>query len=173
VSSLGVLRARRGDHGRQLYEALLKLAGLLHDVGKPETKAPDAMGRIRFIGHMALGAEKASNVMRRFRFSGAETRFVSTIVEQHLRPGQMSSSGPPTRRALYRFFRDTSDAALDILFPQNTGAGAWESCTWVEFYDASTAGNRCLPWLVLDSAVACPINEQVKIPSGSGTETGS
>jgi len=26
VSSLGVLRARRGDHGRQLYEALLKLA---------------------------------------------------------------------------------------------------------------------------------------------------
>ncbi len=28
----------------------------------------------------------------------------------------MSSSGPPTRRALYRFFRDTGDAALDILF---------------------------------------------------------
>ncbi len=97
-------------------KALLKLAGLLHDVGKPETKAPDAMGRIRFIGHMALGAQKASKVMRRFRFSGAEMRFASTIVEQHLRPGQMSSGGLPTRRALYRFFRDTGDAALDILF---------------------------------------------------------
>lgn len=96
--------------------ALLKLAGLLHDVGKPQTKAPDRTGRIRFIGHMALGAEKASAVMRRLRFSAAETRLVSTIVEQHLRPGQMSSSGPPTRRALYRFFRDTGDAALDILF---------------------------------------------------------
>jgi len=96
--------------------ALLKLAGLLHDIGKPETKAPDSTGRVRFIGHMALGADKASAVMRRLRFSAAETRLVTTIVEQHLRPGQMSSSGPPTPRALYRFFRDTGDAALDILF---------------------------------------------------------
>ena len=96
--------------------ALLKLAGLLHDVCKPETKAPDKTGRIRFLGHMALGAEKASTVMRRLRFSGGETRLVATVVEQHLRPGQMSSGGPPTRRALYRFFRDTGDAALDILF---------------------------------------------------------
>jgi hypothetical protein len=54
--------------------------------------------------------------MRRLRFSSVETRLVATIVEQHLRPGQMSSSGLPTRRALYRFFRDTGDAALDILF---------------------------------------------------------
>ena len=96
--------------------ALLKLAGLLHDIAKPETKAPDRTGRIRFIGHTALGAEKASIVMRRLRFSAAEARLVATVVEQHLRPGQMSSSGPPTRRALYRFFRDTGDAALDILF---------------------------------------------------------
>ena len=96
--------------------ALVKLAGLLHDIGKPETKAPDMTGRVRFIGHMALGARKAAAVMRRFRFSSAETRLVVTIVEQHLRPGQMSSGGPPTRRALYRFFRDTGDAAFDILF---------------------------------------------------------
>lgn len=101
--------------GRQ-RAALLKLAGLLHDIAKPETKAPDKTGRVRFIGHMALGAEKASTVMRRLRFSGVETRLVATITEQHLRPGQMSSGGPPTRRAIYRFFRDTGDAALDILF---------------------------------------------------------
>ncbi len=100
---------------RRPRKALLKLTGLLHDVGKPETKAPDRTGRVRFIGHMALGAEKASAVMRRLRFSAAETRFVTSVVEQHLRPGQMSSGGLPTRRALYRFFRDTGDAAFDIL----------------------------------------------------------
>ncbi|MGD0766351.1 MAG: HD domain-containing protein [Dehalococcoidia bacterium] len=96
--------------------ALLKLAGLLHDVAKPETKAPDRTGRIRFFGHAELGAEKAAAVLRRLRFSGAETRLVALIIEDHLRPGQLSGGGPPTRRAIYRFFRDTGDAAVDILF---------------------------------------------------------
>jgi len=63
--------------------------------------------------------------------------------------------------------------AIDILFPQNTDTEAWESATHVEFYDAATDGNRCLPWMALSSAVACPVNEQVKVPSGSGTITGS
>ena len=96
--------------------ALLKLAGLLHDIAKPETKAPDKTGRIRFFGHAELGAEKAAAVLRRLRFSGAETRLVSLIIEDHLRPGQLSGGGPPTPRALFRFFRDTGDAAVDILF---------------------------------------------------------
>ncbi len=95
---------------------LLKLAGLLHDIAKPETKAPDRTGRIRFLGHVDLGAEKAATIMQRLRFSNVETRFVATIVESHLRPGQMSNEGPPTQRAVYRFFRDTADAALDVLF---------------------------------------------------------
>lgn len=95
---------------------LLKLAGLLHDVAKPETKAPDRTGRIRFLGHVDLGAEKAATIMQRLRFSNVETRFVATIVENHLRPGQMSNEGPPTQRAVYRFFRDTADAALDVFF---------------------------------------------------------
>ncbi len=96
--------------------ALLKLAGLLHDVAKPETKAPDRTGRVRFLGHVALGAEKAASITRRLRFSHAETRLVATIVESHMRPGQMSNEGPPTQRAIYRFFRDTADAAIDVLF---------------------------------------------------------
>ena len=97
--------------------SILKLAALLHDIAKPETKAPDNTGRIRFIGHVTLGAEKASVIMRRLRFSGAEARTVTAIIESHMRPGQMSSGGElPTPRAVYRFFRDTGDAALDILF---------------------------------------------------------
>ncbi len=95
--------------------ALLKLAALLHDIAKPETRAPDKTGRIRFFGHAPLGAERAAAIARRLRFSGAETRLIATMVEQHLRPGQLSGGGPPSRRALYRFFRDTGDAAADIL----------------------------------------------------------
>ena len=95
---------------------LLKLAGLLHDVAKPETRAPDATGRIRFFGHAERGAETAGLVLRRLRFSRRESELVATMVEEHLRPGQLSNQGPPSRRALYRYYRDTGEAAESVLF---------------------------------------------------------
>ncbi len=96
--------------------ALLKLAGLLHDVAKPQTRAPDATGRIRFFGHAELGAEAAQRIMRRLRFSGREAEYVATLVREHLRPLQLAAPGErPTRRALSRFFRDTGDASTGLL----------------------------------------------------------
>jgi very-short-patch-repair endonuclease len=94
---------------------LLKLAGLLHDVAKPETKALDPTGRTRFLGHPELGAGKATRICERLRFGNKETRFVSLLVEEHLRPTQLANSGPPSARALYRFFRDLGDAAPALL----------------------------------------------------------
>ncbi len=94
---------------------LLKLAALLHDVAKPETRAPDVTGRIRFFGHAEQGAETARRVLRRFRFSRREVELVATMVEEHLRPGQLGQQGPPSRRALFRFFRDTGEAAESVL----------------------------------------------------------
>ncbi len=38
------------------------------------------------------------------------------MVRHHLRPGQMSHNGLPTRRAIYRYFRDTGEAGIDTLF---------------------------------------------------------
>ncbi|MEX2159020.1 MAG: HD domain-containing protein [Dehalococcoidia bacterium] len=95
--------------------SLLKLAGLLHDVAKPETRAADETGRIRFFGHAEVGAETARRVLGRFRYSRRETDLVATMVEEHLRPGQLSQEGLPSRRALYRFFRDTGEAAESVL----------------------------------------------------------
>ncbi|MPZ49915.1 MAG: DUF559 domain-containing protein [Dehalococcoidia bacterium] len=98
-----------GGHSRRV---LLKLAGLLHDVSKPETKGIDADGRIHFLGHPELGAEKAARICERLRFGSRETKFVALLVEEHLRPTMLSARGePPSARALYRFYRDLGDAA--------------------------------------------------------------
>jgi poly(A) polymerase len=96
--------------------AVLKLGGLLHDIAKPEAKTFDATGRMRFFGHADVGAEKASRVLRRLHFSAREVALVQTMVKAHLRPIQMGQQGPPTGRALYRYFRDCGDAAIDTLF---------------------------------------------------------
>jgi len=95
---------------------LLKLAALLHDVAKPQTKAADSRGRIRFLGHASEGAVITEDILERLRFSGKEIKLVETMIIHHLRPGQMSHDDLPSHRAIYRYFRDTGDAGIDILF---------------------------------------------------------
>jgi poly(A) polymerase len=94
---------------------LLKLAALLHDISKPQTKTLDA-GRMRFLGHAKEGAVIAANMLERLRFSSKEVKLVETEINYHLRPVQMSQEGLPTHRAIYRYFRDAGEAGIDILF---------------------------------------------------------
>jgi putative nucleotidyltransferase with HDIG domain len=96
--------------------ASLKLAALLHDISKPETRRRHANGRIRFFGHAELGARKAAAALERLRFTAREVRLVELLIEDHLRPGQLSNGRElPSKRALYRFFRDLGEAAPDLL----------------------------------------------------------
>ncbi len=95
--------------------SLLKLAALLHDIAKPQTKTMDD-GRARFLGHQQEGAATAAAIMERLRFSNREIKLVELLVKYHMRPTQMSHEGIPTRRAIYRYFRDTGEAGIDLLF---------------------------------------------------------
>jgi poly(A) polymerase len=96
--------------------SLLKLAGLLHDIAKPQTKAPAENGRVRFLGHDKIGADIAAAVLERLRFSSKEIGYVRTCVKYHMRPTQLTQEEVPTKRALYRYFRDTGALAPDIMF---------------------------------------------------------
>ncbi len=95
---------------------LVKLAALLHDIAKPQTKTLETNGRTRFLGHEKQGADTAASILRRLRFSSKEIKLVNNMVRYHLRPTQMSQDGLPSPRAIYRFFRDADDTGIDILF---------------------------------------------------------
>jgi len=95
---------------------LLKIGALMHDIAKPATKAMDETGRTRFLGHPKEGSIIAAKVLERLRFSSKEIRLVENLVYHHLRPAQMSNEGLPTKRAVFRFFRDTEGAGIDALF---------------------------------------------------------
>jgi putative nucleotidyltransferase with HDIG domain len=93
---------------------VLKLAALLHDVAKPETKTVTE-GRIRFIGHDVLGAERAREVAQRLRLSSRAADVLARLVAHHLRPMHLGHAIELTRRARHRFFRDLGDEARDLL----------------------------------------------------------
>ena len=97
--------------------ALVKLTGLLHDIAKPMTRTVEESGRIRFLGHHREGAAIVRTIMQRLRISGRGIDLVGGMVDAHLRPAQMAQRGElPTDRALYRYYRDVGDAAVDTLY---------------------------------------------------------
>ena len=96
---------------------VLKLAGLLHDIAKPQTKGPDKTGRIRFLGHSELGAEMVTERLTQLRFSVRIVSMVARMVEHHLRPSQLRHGDEdPTPRAVHRYYRDVSDVAIDTIY---------------------------------------------------------
>ena len=94
----------------------LKLATLLHDCAKPETKTLDEDGRTHFYGHDDAGAPIAAERARILRFNNVEVERVRTIIANHMRPQQLADAeSGVTRRAAYRYFRDTREAGVDVL----------------------------------------------------------
>ena len=97
---------------------MLKLAALLHDVAKPRTKQVDETGRTRFPGHSEAGAGMAEERLAQLRVGSRGIGMVSDMVRHHLRPAHMMQGVEylPTRRAIYRFFRDVGDVAVDTMY---------------------------------------------------------
>ena len=96
---------------------MLKLAALFHDIAKPQTKSVESDGRTRFFGHSELGASMAQERLAQLRMSSRSIALISTMVQHHLRPNNMSTGAElPTPRAVHRYFRDLGEAAVDTVY---------------------------------------------------------
>jgi tRNA nucleotidyltransferase (CCA-adding enzyme) len=85
----------------------LRLAALLHDVGKATTQAGG-----HFIGHEQVGAELAAGVLRRLRVPGATSARVVAAIRQHM----YAYDDSWTDAAVRRFVRRIGEPAMPLLF---------------------------------------------------------
>lgn len=93
---------------------LLFLAASYHDIAKPECRVEEE-GRIRFIGHDHRGGEIAAERAKALRLSNAEVDRLKSIIANHMRLLNLTNQGVmPSRRTIYRFFRDTGEAGVDV-----------------------------------------------------------
>ncbi len=99
-----------GDHSRR---ALLKLAALTHDIGKPATKKFDGT-RFTFHGHENVGAGIVRHMAKQLRLTVKERYFLEDIVKLHLRPGYLSNFEKPSEKIVYRFMRDAKGEAVTL-----------------------------------------------------------
>ena len=90
----------------------LRLATLLHDIGKPPTKATGEDGRVHFYGHAEVGAEISRKLLTRLKFPSDEVVAVSRLVAQHMRVGDYKPAW--TDAAVRRLIRDLGPQMEDL-----------------------------------------------------------
>jgi tRNA nucleotidyltransferase/poly(A) polymerase len=115
------------DHSLRTVDALpaddpqLRLAGLLHDLGKATTLADG-----HFIGHEIEGAAMADSVLRRLRLPRTDAARIVRLVRQHM----FAYTPDWTDAAVRRFVRRVGADLLDDLFAlraaDNAASGARE-----------------------------------------------
>lgn len=97
--------------------SLLKLATLLHDLGKPSTWNIEDDGRHRFIKHEEVGAEMVVGVLKRLKFSKAAIKYISKLIKYHMYPSQLLHEGTEnlSEKAVMRMFRRIGEETPELL----------------------------------------------------------
>jgi poly(A) polymerase len=92
----------------------LRFGALLHDIGKPATRATRPDGRITFMGHDRLGEEMVRSVCRRLRTSDRFARFLEGLTRHHLVLGFLVHERPLDRRQVYRYLARTTPVEVEV-----------------------------------------------------------
>ncbi|MGD9368406.1 MAG: HD domain-containing protein [Desulfobacteraceae bacterium] len=99
-------------------QILIKLAVLLHDIGKPASRSQDDHGNVHFYGHAGKSASLSRTICKRLRMSNHHQSWVEHIVRYHQRPlslylAQKKQVSRP--KTVGRFFRQCGPLTPFIL----------------------------------------------------------
>jgi tRNA nucleotidyltransferase/poly(A) polymerase len=127
------------------HRSLLFFAALYHDICKPDTKTIDENGRIRFFDHDIKGADVTAARGRSFNLSNDEVERLHAIIANHMRihffaDRLENAQQPPSRKAIYRFFRDSNGAGVDLILlaladVRGTKGNELTQTTWTAYLD--------------------------------------
>jgi poly(A) polymerase len=110
--TLTVLEQAIGEERRrspgQSADMVVRLASLLHDIGKPATRRFEAGGVVTFYHHDVVGAKLAKKRLRELRFDNDTIAAVARLIELHLRFFGYSEQAW-SDSAVRRYVRDAGD----------------------------------------------------------------
>jgi tRNA nucleotidyltransferase/poly(A) polymerase len=95
--------------------AVLLLAALLHDLGKPETLSYDEEGKTHFLGHDKLSSTMTLGIARRLRFSKKDRTLLSTLARYHMYPHLLAREDEISARAVNRYHRKMGELDFPLL----------------------------------------------------------
>ena len=91
----------------------LRIAALLHDIGKPKTRKFEADSRVSFHHHEVVGARLAKKRLEKLRYSKDLIEEICSLIELHLR-FHGYGEGKWTDSAVRRYVRDADSCLLKL-----------------------------------------------------------
>lgn len=131
-------------------DPLVRLATLLHDIGKPKTFHKDASDVITFYNHEVVGTRIARPIAQRLRLSRHQSEKLLTLIRWH----QFSVDERQTDAALRRFIRrvgkDNLPDMLALRIGDRLGGGARETSWRLELFKKRLEEVQKLAFTVAD-----------------------
>lgn len=94
-------------------DLVLRLAALMHDIGKPATRKLETGGGVTFYHHDVVGSKLAGKRLKELKFDNETIKAVSRLIELHLRFFGYSDQ-PWSDSAIRRYVRDADEQLLRL-----------------------------------------------------------
>jgi len=151
----------------QSPDPIVRLATLLHDVGKPISFNKDKTGLITFYNHELIGASIARNIGRRLRLSKKDLTRLVTLVRWH----QFTVDERQTDKAIRRFIRNIGkenlEDMLELRRADRLGGGVQETSWRLEAFKKKLVEVQKQPFSVADLKVnGHDVMKELKLSSG-------
>ncbi len=135
-------------------DPVVRLATLLHDIGKPPTAGKTPEGVITFYNHEIIGASIVRNIADRLHFSKKDRDLLVNLVRYH----QFTVDERQTDTALRRFIKNIGKENLEEMLSLRTGdrlgGGARETSWRLELFKKRLVEVQKQPFTVADLKVS-------------------
>lgn len=104
------------DFGGATRLTHLKLAGFLHDIGKPQTwTIEEDTQKHRFIKHDDVGSKMGQTILKKMKFSKKQIDYICKMIKYHIYPSHVISAPEINDKIYMRFVRKMENEAIDVI----------------------------------------------------------
>lgn len=111
-------------------DPIVKLAALLHDVGKPYVVSRDESGHVIFYNHEVVGSKIAKDICERLRLSNKEKDRIFTLIRWHMFTVDENITDSAVRRFIRRVGVENVKDMIDLRIGDRLGGGTQTAESW-------------------------------------------
>ncbi len=144
LEGIGVSQARPGRHHKEdvfthnvlslkfcpSKDPIVRFAALVHDIGKPKSKAQDQEGLVIFHNHEVIGAKIAGKICERLKFSRKDTEKIVNLIRWHMFSVNENQTDAAVRRFIRRVGVDNVRDIMDLRVGDRLGGGTQTAESW-------------------------------------------